>query len=172
MAESKHTITVGIDVVIQSVRMGTTRAPADTEPAVDQPSRAYPTLEVLAEAMAYTDSAVGAQLNSRQLIYYLNRAGSLLNALGAPGGGLCQETMQGIKVGDEEPPVLRCVVDARHAPPHRTVDGATWIQHPFQDRPGITCCDQMDNCCIHDIPQHGCACCEHAVKIGTRRWTE
>jgi hypothetical protein len=42
----------------------------------------------------------------------------------------------------------------------------------FGEHPADTCCDGLENCCVHDIPQKGCVCCEHAVKIGTRRWIE
>lgn len=176
MAKADSTITVGIDVVIQSVRMGTTKAPADTEPATDRPARVIPPLEVMAEAMAYCDMHVFQCLTSQQQIGYLNHAGALLTAIGVPGGGICQETMTAIQVGDEAPALLRCVVDARHTPPHRTGDGTHWTdlepENQFADRPGMTCCDGLENCCVHDIPQHGCVCCEHAVKIGARRWTE
>lgn len=172
MAKANTTITVGIDVVIQSVRMGTTKTPADTEPATDQPSRAYPTLETMAEAMAYCDLTPFAHLTNQRQTGYLNRAGALLTALGVPGGGICQETMTEIQIGDDGPLVHRCVVDARHTPPHRTGDGTFWIKNKYPAPLPMTCCDQLENCCTHDIPQHGCICCEHAVKIGDRRWTE
>lgn len=130
MADPGRPITVGVDVVIRSVTMAT-----DTTPARDTPARSYPTLEVMAEAMAYAEHRVWDHLPGLAQIDYLNKAGAVLSALGVPGGGLCQETMQGLNVDGEEPPVLRCVLDSRHTPPHRTGTGTSWIRNPFSKRP-------------------------------------